>query len=188
MRKFHWLFQGTGSLDLKFSLTLMVSMLLLCYSCGYKIRGSTSNLPAGIESLGIPTFRNLTNQYKIEQLISSAVLREFYLRTRVPVKSSSSGVDAILFGEIGSVSSIPLTYGLQTYGSAFLVTVQMSVKLIRLKDSTVIWQNNSYLFRERYVLNSIVSDFFSEESPALSRLSQDFATSLVSSILNSTIP
>jgi len=168
---------------------MLLWMTLISYGCGYRIQGSVGILPYGIQSLGIPIFRSLTNQYKIEQQISSAVLKEFSLRTRVTVNSASSGVDGVLLGEIHSVSSTPVTFGTQTvgsetFGSAFLVTVRLSVKLMRLNDSKVVWQNDDYLFRERYVLNSNVRDFFFEEGPALDRLSRDFAASLVSTILS----
>lgn len=170
------------------TLLLTIAFLFACAACGYQIHSSVRGLPAGIQSLGIPTFRNNTHEYKLEQQISSAVLKEFTLRTRLPVNSSSSGVDAVLIGEIRSVSSAPVTFGTDTFGSAFLVTVQMSVKLVRSSDSKVLWENSGFLYRERYVLNSKLSDFFSEENPALERLAREFAASLVSTILNSSIP
>jgi hypothetical protein len=161
----------------------MLTIAMLAAACGYRIHGSVGKLPSGIQSLGIPTFRNSTNQYKIEQLITSAVLREFSIRTRIPVNSSSSGVDAVLLGEISNVSSVPVTFGSQTFGSAFLVSVYMNVRLVKLKDSTVIWHKQDFIYRERYVLNSKVQDFFSEENPALERLARDFAANLASTIL-----
>lgn len=168
--------------------------IIACHSaCGYHVRSSVGTLPQGIQSIGIPTFKNLTNQYKIEQLISSAVLKEFSLRTRARVNSSKSGVDAVLLGEIRNVSSTPVTFGTQTegsqtYASAFLVNVSISVKLMRLKDSSIIWQKEDYFYRDRYELNSQVRDFFSEENPALERLSRAFASDLVSTILNNSKP
>ena len=172
---------------------VLLGIALICSACGYRVRSSVGKLPAGIQSLGIPTFRNRTSQFKIEQLISSAVLKEFSVRTRAIVNSSNSGVDSVLLGEIRGVSSTPVTFGSQTeqsqtFGSAFLVTVQVSVKLMRLKDSAVIWQNDNFLYRERYVLNSSVTDFFSEENPALERLARDFAASLTSIILDQSTP
>jgi hypothetical protein len=174
-------------------LYLPLWVALLACSCGYHARSAVTRLPAGIESLGIPTFRNLTPQYKIEQLITSAVLKEFMLRTRAPINSNKAGVDSVLLGEIRSVSSTPVTYGnqtvgSQTFGSAFLVTVQLGVRLIRLKDSTVLWRNDDFLYRERYVLNTNVRDFFSEENPALERLAKDLAASLASTILDRPMP
>jgi hypothetical protein len=120
-------------------------------------------------------------------------LKEFSVRTRAAVDSSNSGVDMILLGEIRRVSSVPVTFGTQTsgsqtFGSAFLVELQLSVKLVRVRDSSVIWQNENFLFRERYVLNSNVRDFFSEENPALERLARGFAASLASSVLDRSKP
>ncbi len=159
-------------------------VLALTAACGYKVKGAQQVLPAGIQSLGIPTFRNATHEYRLEQDISKAVLKEFRIRTAVPVSSQSSGVDAILAGEIHNLSSNPVTFGNDTFGSAFLVTVRMNVKLVRLSDGAVLWENSDYMFRERYVINRDVTDFFSERSPAIDRLAKDFASSLASTVLN----
>lgn len=171
----------------------LLGILLLCAACGYRVRGAAAKLPGGMESLGIPTFVNDTNQYKIEQIITSAVLEEFRIRTRAPVRSTKSDVDSILLGEIREVSSTPVAFGTQkigsqTFGSAFLVTVRASVKWVRSKDSAVLWQNDNFLYRERYILNTNVQDFFSEENPALQRLARDFALSLASTLLDRSSP
>lgn len=162
---------------------LSLGLCLVCVSCGYRVAGSVQNLPEGVHSIGIPTFKNDTREYKLEQQITAAVLKEFTLRTRVPVLSSSNGVDAVLQGEIRNLSSSPVTFGTDAFGSAFLVTVQMSVKLVRVKDGTVIFENPDFTFRGRYVLNSKVTEFFSEENAAVERLARDFAASLASTIL-----
>jgi hypothetical protein len=175
---------------LRFSACLaIVTLLLLNSGCGYRVTPSIRTLPAGIQSLGIPTFKNLTQQFRIEQMMTSAVLKEFAARTRGSVNSNSSGVDAILLGEIQSISSSPIAFGSQdSFGTTFLVTVQISAKLMRTKDSSVLWENTNYLFRERYVLNSEVSNFFSEENPALERMAREFAGVLASTILNGLKP
>jgi len=152
--------------------------------CGYKVHGSAGNLPSGIQSLGIPTFENHTYEFKLEQVITGAVLKEFSLRTKVPVNSHKSGVDAVLLGEIRIINATPVTFGTDTFASVFLVTVEMGVKLVRVKDSKVLWEKPDFSFRERYQLNSDVKNFFSEESPALDRRSREFAASLVSAVLN----
>jgi hypothetical protein len=155
-----------------------------CYGCGYRVHSSVGKMPASVGSLGIPTFENRTNQYKLEQQISSAVLKEFSVRTRIPVSSAKTGVDAVLLGEIRNASSSPVAFGSDTFGTAFLVTVQMSIKLVRVKDSAVLWEKPDFLFRERYQLNPNATDFFSEEGPALERLAREFAASLASTVLN----
>jgi hypothetical protein len=172
----------------RFSACVAIAASLLL-NCGYRITPSIRTLPAGIKSLGIPTFKNQTPQFRIEQIMTSAVLKEFAVRTRSSVNSNSSGVDAVLQGDIQSISSSPIAFGTQdSFGTTFLVTVQISAKLVRLNDSSVLWENTNYLFRERYVLNSEVSNFFSEENPALERLAREFARALTSTILNGLKP
>lgn len=180
------------------SSTVAVRMLLLAAalwsaSCGYHVRSSVGRLPGGMQSLGIPAFRNLTNEFKLEQTLASALLREFSARTRSRVDASSSGVDLVLMGEILSMDSVPVTFrtqsvGEQTFGSTFQVTVRIRVKLLRLSDSAALWENDNFIFRERYVLTTSVRDFFSEENPALDRLARNFAASLASAILDRSAP
>ncbi len=162
---------------------LQVAVLLTTSACGYHVAGAVQNLPGGIRSIGIPTFTNSTREFRLEQQITAAVLKEFATRTRVPVNSSATGVDAVLKGEILDINSSPVTFGTDAFGSAFLVSVRMSVKLVRSRDGSVIWENPDYTFRARYVLNSKVTEFFSEENAAVERLAREFAASLASTIL-----
>lgn len=153
-------------------------------SCGYRMRSASKNFADGIRSLGIPTFVNHTQRQKIEQQMTRALLREFTVRTGIPVSSASAGVDAVLQGEVRNLTSSPVAFGTDTFGSAFIVVVQMSVKLVRTRDGAVLWEDSDFVYRERYILNTKVTDFFSEEGPALQRLSREFAASLVSAMLN----
>ena len=184
------------NLNRSFSKALFIIWLaffLICAGCGYKLRSSIGTLPFEMQSLGIPTFKNLSSTQGIEQLVTRALLKEFSLRTRSNISSSNSGVDAVIIGEIREVTSTPVIFGTQknssqTLGTAFMVTVQVSAKLVRLRDSAILWQNEDFVFRERYVLNANVKDFFSEENPAYERMAQNFAASLTGSILNRISP
>lgn len=161
---------------------MMLGSVLICGACGYRMTGPGDL--HGIQSLGIPTFKNSTQRYRIEQMITSAVLEEFSARTKIPVNSKDAGVDAVLQGEIRSMSSSPVTFGGDTFATAFIVTVQLSARLVRTSDGSVLWEDDSFLFRERYNLNTRTTDFFSEQTPALERLSNEFAATLAGTILN----
>ena len=162
---------------------LIISVLLIPPACGYRLVSSVQILPGSVRSLGIPTFHNATRQFKLEQRITEAVLQEFLVRTRVPVNSNASGVDAVLQGEIRDMRSSPVTFGKDGFASEFLVSVQISAKLIRIRDGAVLWQNPDFVYQNRYVMNSKVTEFFSEENAALTRLAKDFAASLASTVL-----
>jgi len=162
---------------------LSISLLLFPAACGYRLVSAVQILPGGVRSLGIPTFINTTRQYKLEQVITEAVLQEFFLRTRVPVNSDASGVDAVFQGVIRDMRSSPVSFDKEGFASEFLVTVQISAKLVRVRDGAVLWQNPDFVYQNRYVLNSRVTEFFSEENAALGRLARDFAASLASTVL-----
>lgn len=163
---------------------LLLSFIAL-QACGYRVRSSVGSLPEGIQSIGIPAFENLTKEFKVEQILTDAVLKEFNRRTRVRVNPSESGVDAVLRGKVTGIQSAPVTFGSRSFGSAYSVSVEVSAQLVRLKDSRVLWQSKDFTFRERYALNSEVDDFFNEKNPALERLARSFAESLVGLILES---
>ena len=96
---------------------------------------------------------------------------------------ASESVDTTLHGTVLSTYTTPLTYDSQSGRAAsVLVVVNMKV-LLNDRDGKVLLQNSSYLFREQYQVTSDLNTFFEEDSPAFERLSQDFARTLVSNIL-----
>ena len=171
------------------SLIILAFYTLLLPGCGYRVRSAVGQLPGGAESIGIPTLRNFTGEPEIEQILTRALLREFSARTRGRVNSENSGTDLVLSGEVKEVNAVPVTFGLQdsgnrTFSSAFQVTVRIGAKLVRQRDSAVIWENENFVFRERYLLNSDVRDFFAGENPAFERLARNFASALASVVFS----
>ena len=82
-----------------------------------------------------------------------------------------------------STYTSPLTYDSQTGRAAsVLVVVSMKVSLTD-RQGKVLYQNPSYVFREQYQVSQELSSFFEEDSPALRRLSREFARTLVSNML-----
>ena len=51
------------------------------------------------------------------------------------------------------------------------------------RQGKVLYENPSYLFREEYQVSRELSSFFEEDSPALERLSREFARTLISNVL-----
>jgi hypothetical protein len=88
-----------------------------------------------------------------------------------------------LHGTVLSTSASPLTYDTGTGRTAsVLVVVSLKVSLSD-RQGKVLYENPAYLFREQYEVSQDLSSFFEEDSPAFRRLSQDFARTLVSNIL-----
>jgi len=63
-----------------------------------------------------------------------------------------------------------------------LITVNLKVVLTDRRGK-VLYQNPAYVFREQYEVSTELNSFFEEDSPALERLSRDFARTLIANIL-----
>ena len=61
-----------------------------------------------------------------------------------------------------------------------MVTLKVS---LTDREGKVLYENPAYLFREQYQVSRELSSFFEEDSPALQRLSRDFARTLVCNVL-----
>lgn len=163
---------------------LLLTLLLLCVSCGYHTAGHAGQLPPNVVTIAVPPFKNETPTYRIEQLLTAAVVREFTTRTRYRIVSSpGDDADATLTGTVLSTTASPLSYDTSSGRAAsILVVVSMKVSLSD-RSGKVLYQNPAYLFREQYEVSQDLQSFFEEDSPAFRRLSQDFARTLVSNIL-----
>jgi outer membrane lipopolysaccharide assembly protein LptE/RlpB len=161
----------------------LLALSLSLSNCGYTTGARSDRLP-NIQTLAVPAFVNQTQTYRVEQILTSAVVSEFLDRTgyRV-VPEESESADATLRGYVVTTQIAPVTYDSSTgRASSSLITVTMRVSLTG-RDGRVIYDNPNYLFREQYQVSREISSFFEEESPALERMSRDFARTLVSNIL-----
>jgi Lipopolysaccharide-assembly len=164
---------------------LSFTLLMLAFSgCGYHTAGHAARLPESVRTIAIPGFVNQTQTYRIEQTLTRDVVREFISRTKYRVVNNvSESADATLKGTVVSTLAAPLTYDAQTGRvSSALVTVGMRVSLVD-RSGRILFENQNYTFREQYQVSREIASFFDEESPALVRLSRDFARTLVSDIL-----
>ena len=166
------------------SLLLALAVLVCSVGCGYHTAGHASRLPNTIKTIAVPVFTNQTQSYRVEQVLTAAVVQEFSTRTKFRIiPEISDDADAILRGTVVSASAAPLTYDSQTgRASTALVTVHMNVSLVDRKGA-ILFDNPNYTFREQYQVSREVSSFFEEDAPALDRLARDFARTLVSSVV-----
>ncbi|HLX84442.1 MAG TPA: LPS assembly lipoprotein LptE [Terriglobales bacterium] len=163
-----------------FTLALGLSSL----GCGYHTVGSSVQLPQNIRTIAIPGFVSQSQTFRVEQLLTDAVVREFDARTQYHViHDAHADADATLKATVLSASATPLAYDSQTGRAASaLITVSIQVKLTD-RQGKVLFDNPSYLFHEQYEISRDLPSFFQEDSPAVDRLSRDFARTLVANIL-----
>jgi outer membrane lipopolysaccharide assembly protein LptE/RlpB len=152
--------------------------------CGYHTAGKVSTIPENVQTIAVPAFVNQTHTYKIEQMLTAAVVREMITRTHYHIiNQADADADATLKGTVLATSTTPMIYDSKTGRAAsMLVVISMSV-VLKDKQGKVLYQNPLYLFREQYEISSDTNSFFEEDTPAYQRLSRDFAQTLVSNIL-----
>ncbi len=63
------------------------------------------------------------------------------------------------------------------------MTLAVQIEFRENSTGRVLFKNDRYVFREQYQLNIDVERFFTEQNPALDRIAEDFAASVVTSIL-----
>jgi outer membrane lipopolysaccharide assembly protein LptE/RlpB len=169
---------------MKWTALVALAISLSGAGCGYHTAGHAVVLPQNVHTIAIPGFVSQSQTFRVEQVLTDAVVREFNTRTQFHViHEARTDADAVLKGTVLSATATPLAYDSKTGRAAsVLVTVSMQVTMTD-RDGKVLFQNPSYLFHEQYELSRELSTFFEEDSSAVDRLSRDFARTLVANIL-----
>ena len=168
----------------RIALSLAILVGIVCAGCGYHVAGRASRLPSDWSSIAIPAFKNDTTRYRLEQRLTEAVIREFIERTKYHVVQNVESADGVLHGEVLSIETTPVIFN-STTGEVetMIVTIHTKVLLVDNKTSKTVYKNDDMVFRDEYQISSDVQSFFDEQSPALGRMSKDFASKLVSNVV-----
>jgi outer membrane lipopolysaccharide assembly protein LptE/RlpB len=167
-----------------FVLAVLPAALLLA-ACGYHTSNhQQARLSGGINTIAVPIFENKTQSYRVEQVLTQAVVREFLSRSPYKVLAHDDGTsDAVLHATVVGTALYPLTYDSQTgRASSSIVQINVAVKLVDRHGRTL-FENANYLFRGQYQVSRDVSTFFDESPPAVDRISRDFARTFVAEIV-----
>lgn len=164
----------------------VVFVLGTSVACGYSLAGRGAFLPPHIKVIGVPTFTNLTPVFDIERRVTEKVISELIGRGKYKVEPRGTGVDAVIAGEISSISIAPSTYNEQRQATGYQLLLTAKIEFRDVTSNKVIWSNPAMQFREEYQVTGTIADpnaFFGQDVNALDRLATEFARTLVSAIL-----
>jgi hypothetical protein len=137
-----------------------------------------------VQTIAIEVFANHTANYRIEQRLTEAVVHEFLARTKYRIVTNPEAADAVLTGDVTKIESSALVFDSSTgRATTVLVTVNMKATLKDRATGNTLYDNDNFVFREPYEVSTDVGVFFQQEGPSLDRMSRDFASQLVSTIL-----
>ncbi len=169
---------------------LVIAIVLsTTWACGYSLAGRGSFLPADIKRIGVPDFANRTTLFNLETQLTQKVRAEFIGRGRYDIVPESSGVDALLTGEVSGVSIVPESFTAQQLATRYSISMTARVELRDLRTNMVLWENPGLMFRQTYDAPNVGGNpldpaaFFGQDMNALDRLSTEFARTIVSAIL-----
>jgi hypothetical protein len=156
--------------------------------CGYSLAGRGAFLPSYVRTIGVPNFTNGTVVFNLETTLTQKVRSELIGRGKYQILPQASEVDALLVGEVSSVTITPASFTGQQLASRYIIQMAARVELRDLHANTVLWENPGLVFRQEYEATSGTSAidpaaFFNQDNNALDRLSTDFARTIVSAIL-----
>ena len=177
-----------GSLASCASWLTLAGGVFLVAGCGYSLSGRGSFLPAYIKTIGVPMFKNNTSVFEVEQKVTARVQSELIGRGRYTVLPQSTGVDAVLSGEIVAINLAASGFTQQQQASRYTLTLVAKVELRDLKTNTVWWANPSMQFSDQFEPTTAssaldASAFLRQDTNALERLASEFARAVVSAML-----
>lgn len=159
-------------------------------ACGYALLGHGISVDPSIKRIGVPAFRDNTGKAGLEQKISQKVIEELLKRGRFDVVSESTGVDAVVEGELIAYNVAPIGFsesdpeeGGATQASRYSVALSARVRYAKTGQSEPIWQNDAFTVRDEYDVGDDPAAFFDREEQAIDRLAASFARSLISAML-----
>ena len=145
--------------------------------------GHSSTLPAGIQSVGIPTFVNRTNRPELEQRITEHVIDEFTTRGRVRILPSEDGAQAVLRGEILTYTLTPVVISEQGRATRYEILITAHVTLSETATDKVLWEDDHFLFKQQYDVATNPEAFIDQEIVAIDEVASGFSRSVVTSIM-----
>ncbi len=169
-----------------FLLVLFAASLLS--GCGYALAGRGSYLPSYIHRIGLPQFANETSIIDVDRRITEHVRAELVGRGKYTIVPETTGVDAVLSGDILSVTLTPAAFNTENQATRYALTLTAKVEFKDLKANKVIWSNPSMQYREEFDVTTALSGgdvqaFLGQDVNAIERVATEFARALVSAIL-----
>lgn len=151
--------------------------------CGYSLVGRGSNLPPEVRRVQLMPLENATPRSQVDQILTRALSTELVNRKRFEVLSSAEGADAVLTGTVSSFTLSPVTFDDEGRATEYEIAIVVSVKLKQVVPETLLYANDSYLFRASYEVQASELGFQDRETPAIEATAKDFAESLVTDLL-----
>jgi outer membrane lipopolysaccharide assembly protein LptE/RlpB len=162
-------------------LLLLLSVLPL--GCGYALVGKGTNIPDNIKKIYVAPLENGTRRSEVEQILTRALAEELVTRKRFTLVNDAAQSDAVLNGKVVGFDTSPLTFDDQGRATEYQITITASMVFRDRVADKVLWQNNSYSYKESYTVNPSEQQYFDRERIAINDAAGRFARTVVIDLL-----
>lgn len=159
----------------------VLAVLIGLNNCGYKLSGYGSQLPATIKKIVIPDFENKSIRAQVDQYVTYAVKEEFIKRANLTIVDKTEDADALLEGTIMSFDVKAISAAADASANLYRINITVNVRLTDLKNSKILFEGEGISVVDNYQLGT--NDFISLENQTLLKIADDFAASIVTTIL-----
>lgn len=116
--------------------------LLVTVACGYHLGANSCESDVMAKSIAIPLFRNLSQEPRLENLLTEAFRDRIQALPCVSLGSREKA-GALLKGKILSVESYTVAVDEEFFAMQYRMRVVMAVSLVRTEDGDVLWRDDS---------------------------------------------
>jgi TolB-like protein len=162
----------------------LLALPVVAMGCGYRLAGTSSNLPPHIRTIAVVPFENRTERPEIEQRVTEAVARELSRRGKYQVITDRSLADAVLEGVVTSYRTVPVEFNEEGRESRAEATLMIQASLRDNRSDEVLWNQSGLVFREQFDVTEEPQsgEYFDRETIALDALARGVAGALATSM------
>jgi curli biogenesis system outer membrane secretion channel CsgG len=158
--------------------------------CGYALQGRGITTDPSVKRIGVPLFKDRTGKLGLDARVTAAVITELLKRGRFTVVKETTGVDALVEGEIIAYTVQPVGFSGSTSGvdvytqaSRYAIALSASVVYRKVGQKEPLWSNDAFSQRDEYDVGDNAQNYFDREEQTMVRLAESFARSVVAAML-----
>jgi hypothetical protein len=158
--------------------------------CGYALQGHGITTDASVKRIGVPLFKDRTGKLGLDARVTAAIITELMKRGRFTVVKETTGVDAVIEGELIAYTVQPVgftgsTSGVDVYtqASRYAIALSASVVYRKVGQKEPLWSNDAFSQRDEYDMGESSQNYFDREEQSMVRLADSFAKSVVAAML-----
>jgi hypothetical protein len=122
------------------------------FGCGYRLAGTTNDVPGEIRSLSVGDFENRSREFGLDRRLRFALEREFYRRGLLRVVENPDAGEAVLTGTIRAFTTHPVAFDARDEALEYEAELTLDAQLKRRSDGTVLWKVSGMTAIEDYVV------------------------------------